>query len=140
MKLLLENWRKFLTESNCSLYRTGMCDAYAIAQHQMTGLPIFLIQGKWWDDEYEEWATEPCHLVVKDEESGKYIDVGGEKTEEELKQDCHFMNADKIEEIEFVKVSPEEAREIFTTEGVSDEEIEDAKNFIEKEKRDETFT
>ena len=131
MKHLLTEWRKFIVEQDaCSIYRGGMCDAYALAQNQLTDAPMFLVQGKWWDEEYEEWATEPCHLVVKVGEN-RYLDVDGEKDEEELKQNCFFSGP--VEEVEIVPTTPEEAQEIFTTEGVSDEDVERAKDFIRQQ-------
>ena len=41
----------------------------------------------WWDEEFEEWATEPCHLrkIVISRRENRYLDVDGEKDEEELK-------------------------------------------------------
>jgi hypothetical protein len=131
MKLLLENWRGYLNEarSPCSIYRSGMCDAYAIAQHELTGDPIFLVQGKWWDDEWEEWATEPCHLVTMAD--GAYFDVDGKKTEEDLKQSCLFSGP--VQEVEIIAISASEAREIFTVEGVHDEDVERAKEYIQNE-------
>jgi len=129
MKLLLENWRKYIIkESSCGMYRTGMCDAFALAKHELTGLPIYLVQGKWREDD-DYWATEPCHMVVSDGDS--FIDVGGRKTEEDLKQNCYFSGP--VEEVEIIEITPEEAREIFTVEGVHDEDIERAKEYIQNE-------
>jgi len=133
MKLLLENWREYLKEGACNIYKTGMCDAYALAQNQLTGAPMFLVQGKWWDEDYEEWATEPCHVVVKVGEN-RYLDVDGEKDEEELKQACYFSGP--VEEVEIVPTTPREALYLFTMEGGSDEDVERAKDFIKQQSRE----
>ena len=81
-------------------------------------------------EEQLEWATEPCHLVVKVGEN-RYLDVDGEKDEEELKQNCFFSGP--VEEVEIVPTTPREAQGIFTMEGVSDEDVERAKDFIRQQ-------
>lgn len=132
MKKLMENWRRFsLNENRASLYRGGMCDAYALAKHEMTGLPIYLVQGKWIDEEWEEEATEPCHMLVGDGKT--FYDVDGARTEQDLKQNCYFSGP--VTEVEIIQISPREAREIFTVEGVHDEDIEQAKQFIQQQEQ-----
>jgi hypothetical protein len=117
--------QKFKTEIN--KFRTGDCDAFAIALFRLTEkkAPIYVVRGYFTEDGEEFY--EDCHMVVK---WGKdqYVDVDGEHTVQELKDRCYFNNP--IERIELVKVSEEEARTIFSMEGVSEAQIERATQFF----------
>jgi hypothetical protein len=108
-------------------YTMGMCDAYAIALHQIYGYPLYVIYGVYKDEDDEE-NMEPCHIVAK--KGNKYLDVRGERTKEELLKNCVFMN--KVFKVKFIETSEEEARYIFTSEGVSSADIVKAKKEILK--------
>jgi hypothetical protein len=64
----------------------------------------------------------------------RYLDVDGEKDEEELKQACYFSGP--VEEVEIVPTTPREALYLFTMEGGSDEDVERAKDFIKQQSRE----
>ena len=135
MKLLMEQWRKYLEESSsvCSIYKRGLCDAYALALHKMYGYGMAVVRGWFPDDlgDEDEEAYEDCHLVgVKDD--GTFVDVDGDKSEEDLKKDCFFHNP--VTRITIEPVSEEEAKHLFTVEGVTDEQIQDAIKFIKKQR------
>ena len=134
MKLLMEQWRKYLEESSsaCSIYKRGLCDAYALALHKVFGYGMAVVRGWYPDDlgDEDEEAYEDCHLVgVKDDCT--FVDVDGDKSEEDLKKDCFFHNP--VTRITIEPVSEEEARHLFTIEGVTDEQIQDAIKFIKKQ-------
>ena len=114
--------------SESSKYKTGLCDAYAIAMHRLFGYPIFAVRGYFKED--GEWNTEDSHLVVKS--GAKFIDVDGAKTKKELIDQCHFTVGLGISKVKIEEVSEEEAAYIFTTEGVSEEQISDAENYINR--------
>jgi hypothetical protein len=107
-------------------YKKGYCDAYAIALGRFLGKELYVVRGYYTDLDGER-TYEDCHAVVKIKD-GYYQDVTGERKEEELKNECLFNN--KIEEIEIEPISEEELRYAFTSEGVSDSEIEIATEFI----------
>ena len=107
-----------------SKYKTGFCDAYAIAMHRIFGYKIFVVRGFY--KLYGEWEIEDSHMVVKDK--NKFIDVDGAKSSKELIYQCMFTC--KVEKVKLVEVSEEEAKFIFTCEGVSDEQISEAIDFI----------
>jgi hypothetical protein len=131
MKLLLENWKKYvLKESNkCSYYKRGMCDAFALALHKRTGYPLYVVRGYYWDIWNEDEAYEDSHMVAKKGENA-YLDVDGLKTSEELISNSLFMN--EITRVDIVPISQEEALYTFTSVGVSDEDIEEAEQYIEQ--------
>ena len=125
------NWKKFvLKESNkCSYYKRGMCDAYALALHRKTNYPLYVVRGYYWDDWSEEEAYEDAHMVVKKQDN-VYLDVDGEKNYNELISNSMFTN--KVEKVDIVPISYNEALYTFTMEGVSEEDIKEAEDYIEK--------
>jgi hypothetical protein len=107
-------------------YRVGLCDAFAIALHQLTKLPLGAWVGEYYDDFTEETELEYAHLcVVVSFENKTWIDVDG--LHNELPKNIHFDN--QIESIKLIAVTENDAREIFTVEDL-DDDIETAKDFI----------
>ena len=123
-------WNKFfLKESNqCSYYKTGMCDAFALALHKKTKYPLYVVRGYYWDEWNGDEAYEDVHMVVK-KGNDQYLDVDGQKSYKDLINNSLFMN--KVTRFEIVPISKEEALYIFTSIGVSDEDIEEAEQYIE---------
>ncbi|MFY8211833.1 MAG: hypothetical protein ACOVLB_04140 [Candidatus Nanopelagicus sp.] len=119
---------ELLTESvNKSQYRTGMCDAFAIALHNITQLPLGAWTGFYYDDFEEEDVPETCHVCcVKSFETLEWIDVDG--VHKGIPKNCHFSNP--VESIKLLPITREEARYVFTMEGVTEEEIKTAERLI----------
>lgn len=110
-----------------STYRTGMCDAFAIALHNITKLPLGAWTGFYYDDFEEEDVTETCHVCcVKSFENLEWVDVDG--THRGNPRNCHFNNP--IDQVKLLPITVEEAHYVFTTEGVSEEDIKIAEQFI----------
>lgn len=120
--------KDLLIESvNKSTYRTGMCDAYAMALHNITKLPLGAWTGFYYDDLEEEYVPETCHVCcVKSFDKLEWVDVDG--THQGEPDNCHFVN--NIEYMKLVPISVEEAQYIFTMEGVSEEDVKTAEEFI----------
>jgi len=116
-----------LESINPSKFRTGMCDAFAIALHKLTNLPLGSWTGFYFDDLEEEYVPETCHVCcVKSFENLEWIDVDG--LHKGQPDNCHFIN--KIEYMKLLPITVEEAYNIFSMEGVSQQEIEIAKDYI----------
>jgi hypothetical protein len=112
-----------------SIFRTGLCDAMAIALHEITKLPLGVWRGTYIDDYDEEEAYEDCHMcVVVSFPQHKYLDVDGIHTD---MPNCYFSN--QITEVNLVPISRQEAIHTFTMEGVTVDDIEDAKSFIKND-------
>ena len=110
-----------------SIYRAGMCDAFAMALHQLTKLPLGAWTGYYYDDIEEEYSTEISHICcVKSFDQIEWIDVDG--LHRGKPQNLYFNN--KIESIKLVPISEEDARYVYTMEGVSEMDIKKAKQFI----------
>ena len=109
-----------------SPYRVGLCDAFAIALHQLTKLPLGAWVGEYYDDFMEETELEYAHLcVVVSFENNTWIDVDG--LHSGLPKNIQFDNA--VENVKLIPVTENDARELFTVEDL-DSDIETAKNFI----------
>lgn len=107
-------------------YRVGLCDAFAIALHQLTKLSLGAWVGEYYDDFTEEDELEYAHLcVVVSFENQTWIDVDG--LHSGLPKNIHFDN--QIENVKLIPVMENDAREIFTAEDLNDD-IETAKDFI----------
>ena len=113
-------------------FTSGDCDIFAIAKHRVTGFPIYVIRGYYYDDVFEEEVYEDCHIVLK-LPNGNYLDYNGESTEEELKSDAVFNN--EIKYIKFVEISEEEASGIFSCQD-QEEEIKDVMKTFENFNKD----
>jgi hypothetical protein len=101
-----------------------MCDAMAIAMHETYGYPIAVWRGVFPDDLGDEGdeATEDAHMCVVLPD-GSWADVDGIHVGEP--DNLRFDSP--VTRVELVKITPEEARHIFTIEGVTDSQIEQAK-------------
>ncbi len=115
--------RKFIDLME-NIYKMGMCDAMAIALHQKYGYPLGVWRG-FFPDEYGEdgeEAYEDAHMCVILPD-GKWVDVDG------VHQGTppNLIFNENIHRIELVKISEDEARYIFSMDGVTDEQIETAK-------------
>ena len=116
-----------LEQVNPSSYRTGMCDAFAIALHNLTKLPLGSWTGFYYDDLEEEYVPETCHVCcVKSFDKLEWFDVDG--LHQGKPDNCYFVN--EIEYIKLLPISVEEAHYIFSMEGVSEEQIKVAKEYI----------
>ena len=101
-------FKDFLNENYMDYFdfNVGDCYIYAIAQHRVTGYPLFVVNLYFKEDDWEElddgeWAYdhETAHVVVK-APNGKYLDHEGEYDEESLKELC------KTNYTEFIKIEP----------------------------------
>lgn len=102
-----------------SSYRSGMCDAMALALHSITHLPLGIIYVVY-DDDGEEAMT-PGHAVVTLPD-GRYLDVDG--AHEDLPSaDQMVIGIDDIIRVELLPADEEEVRYAFSMEGVSGHEI-----------------
>jgi hypothetical protein len=106
-----------------SRYRGGYCDAYALAIHRLHDYPLAVVRGYWYDPEWESEEYEDCHVVAV-KEPGVYLDVDGEHSRDDLVRRCLFGGP--VERVEIEPVSEEEARFLFTMEGVPDADIDEA--------------
>lgn len=117
------------TRDSRSVYRTGMCDAMALALHEITKLPLGIWRGIYIDDFDEEEAYEDCHMcVVISFKTQKYLDVDGIHTGV---PNCYFSN--NVTEVKLMPLTKEEAVETFTMCGVDSGDIEKAKDFIKND-------
>ena len=113
-------------------FNCGDCDIYAIALHRVYGYPLYVVNGYYkeddWDEEagYTEYWNEPAHIVVK-LPNGNYMDSDGEVTEEQLKEDCAFGN--KIEYIKIEPITEKDAMHVYSGED-QEEDIERVIKFI----------
>lgn len=112
---------------NQQRYRLGMCDAMALALHRHYGYPLAVWRGFFPDefgDEGDE-AYEDAHMcVVLPDRS--WADVDGLHSA----QPENLIFNQPVTRVEMVPVSEEDARQIFTTDGVTDEQIEEASSHM----------
>ena len=107
-------------------FNCGDCDVYAIALHRVYGYPLYVVNGYYKEDDWDEEAgytgyyNEPAHIVVK-LPNGNYMDSDGEVTEDQLKADCAFGN--KIEYIKIEPITEQEAMYVYSGED-QEEDIE----------------
>lgn len=107
-------------------YTSGFCDAMALALHRMTGLPVALWRGRYYDDWNDEYAFEVAHaVVILDRDAQRYADVRG--IQEGPSPDLQFN--EPVDRIELVEAGVEDVRYAFTCEGVSHEDIQEAARF-----------
>jgi hypothetical protein len=127
LRFILSRPKQVNESDSKSIYRSGMCDAFAMALHQLTKLPLGAWTGYYYDDFEEDYATEISHICcVKSFDQIKWIDVDG--LHRGHPQNLYFNN--KIESIKLVPISEEDARYVYTMEGVSEMDIKQAKQFI----------
>lgn len=120
----------FEVVDNKRQYRVGMCDIFAIALHNLTDLPFGAWGGKYYDEYTEEDEWEYCHLcVVLDFQTPKWADVDGVHSGKP--QNCYFNNP--VENIELVRVSRQEAEEMFTACPIDDSSIKQAEDHIKSD-------
>lgn len=118
-----------LSEHN---FNCGDCDVYAIALHKIYGYPLYVVNGYFKEDDWNEeegytgYWNEPAHIVVK-LPNGNYMDSDGEITEQQLKADCAFSN--KVEYIKIEEITEEEAMHVYSGED-QEEDIERVVKFI----------
>lgn len=125
---------KFTDEYDLSKhnFNCGDCDVYAIALHRVYGYPLYIVNGYYKEDDWDEEAgytgyyNEPAHIVVK-LSNGNYMDSDGEVTEEQLKADCAFGN--KIEYIKIEPITEQEAMYVYSGED-QEEDIERVVKYI----------
>jgi len=116
----------YFIEDSCS-YKLGNCEVFAIALSELLNKPLYVVRGFYWDNNIKENVYEDCHVVVK-VSNNNYMDVDGIKNEEEIKLSCMFLN--DIKKIKLIKITKEEAKFIFSTEGILEKDIEKAKQII----------
>jgi hypothetical protein len=113
-------------KSDASLYRSGMCDAFAIALHDLTNYPLAAWGGTYYDDFEEEDVIEYCHVVVTIPNSNKWIDVDG--IHDSPPDNCFFNN--DVKKLQLYPISRDEATYIYSMEGVSENDIDRAIAYI----------
>ena len=119
-----------VTKDSRAIYRGGMCDAMAIALHDLTKLPLGAWKGSYIDDDDEE-QYEFCHVcIVLSFQNQEWVDVDGIHSE---RANCHFTFP--VDKIELVPISRQDAAGLFTMEGVSTEDVQTAKAFIASDPR-----
>jgi hypothetical protein len=116
-------FRQWLVEN---VYKSGMCDAFAVALHRKFNWPLAVIRGyyEWDDEEYFEDA----HAVAIPSR-GQVADCVGIRPQSEAIDSCFFSNP--ITRKELVLVSEKEMMGLFTMEGVSEADIVQALKHIE---------
>ncbi len=118
------------TSDKRSVYRTGMCDAMAIALHELTGLPLAAWRGTFFDEVFDEESTEDCHIcVVVSFNATKWIDVDGVHTG--IPKNCFFNNP--VTEVNLVPITKNDAAMTFSSDGVTPDEVGQAKDFIKND-------
>jgi hypothetical protein len=127
LRFILSRPKQVNESDSKSIYRSGMCDAFAMALHQLTKLPLGAWTGYYYDDFEEDYATEISHICcVKSFDQTEWIDVDG--LHRGRPKNLYFNN--KIESIKLVPISEEDARYVYTMEGVGEMDIKQAKQFI----------
>jgi len=122
-------------------FNCGDCDIYAIALHRIYGYPLYVVNGYFkeddWDEEgFTEYDREPAHIVVK-LPNGNYMDSNGEVTEDELKEDCAFGN--NIEYIKIEEITEQEAMHTYSGEDQEEDIQRVMKHITNKEKLSESL-
>lgn len=111
------------------VYRGGMCDAMALALHDLTRLPLGLWRG-FFPDEYgdeEDEGYEDCHaVVVISFDPPRWIDVDG--VHEGEPDNCHF--AQPVTRLQLVPATKQDVRDAFTMEHFKPAIVRQAKQFI----------
>jgi hypothetical protein len=114
------------------LYRMSMCDAMALALHELTSLPLGLFRGYFPDpdgDEGEE-AYQDCHaVVILDSQIPRWLDVDGIQSGIPVDRLSLDPLGDSVR-WELVPATSEEVLEAFTVEGVAEHDIARAREFI----------
>lgn len=109
-----------------SKYRHGLCDAMAVALHEIYGYPLGLWRGYYLDPYAEgedgaEEAWEDAHACVMLPD-GSWADVDGIHTEQ---PNLHFSS--NVTRIELVPASMDEVCSAFTMGVIDPDDIDDAK-------------
>lgn len=112
------------------IYRLGMCDAMALALHQLTKLPLGVFRGYFADYDGTMLWDDYHAAVVVDWKTPVWIDVAG--VHHGIMNLPDFGNRQDVE-VKLDPVTAEEMHEIFTTEGVTQDQIDEAIAFIEND-------
>jgi hypothetical protein len=106
-------------------YMMGMCDAMGIALHRLTGLPLVKViaRKRSVDPDFFEWDEEPVHIAVK--QGSRLLDAAGWIGVRDAKATALSTLKPPFRVI-VEPISEEEAAELFTVEGVTEEQIEEA--------------
>lgn len=109
-------------------WATGDCDVMAKAIHEKTEQPVFVVRGTYYDEEFDEMNYEDCHVVVMIGRN-QYMDYEGNHTKDDVIERCVFMH--DVIRIDLVPISVEELDTVFNMEGISEEGLKIAKEFLE---------
>lgn len=119
--------KEFIIESK--QYKTGLCDVFAIALHELTGLPLGGWAGIYYDDLFDEEAKEFCHAcVVLSFENTEWLDVDG--YHKGAPDNCMFNN--QVDRVELFPLNKTEVSELFTSCDLDSTQIQQAKQYILK--------
>lgn len=102
-------------------YSAGMCDVFALALHRLLGWPLAVVRGAMEDEWGEDWYEDAHAFVLAPEGGG--ADVRGIRPIDEIVGECAFSNPS---EVSVVEVGEKEMCSLFTVEGVSEEDIDEA--------------
>jgi hypothetical protein len=115
-----------------TVYRMAMCDAMALALHELTSLPLGLFRAYYPDPDGNEGeeAHQDCHaVVILDPQTPRWLDVDGIQSAIPVERLTLDPLGDSVR-WELVPATSEEVAEAFTVEGVSEHDIARARDFI----------
>lgn len=126
-----------------SLYKSGLCGEMAVALHELTGLPLGIVSGRftvdqnmvdkpgsmYFDDDVGSTQYENCHAVVVVSENS-WLDVDGEHSG--VPDNCMFTSKN-IEDVIIRKAGREDVEAAFSMLGFDEQDIKEAKDFIQSQ-------
>ena len=120
------NWYKISQKMDANAFCRGYCTEFAIALHRLTGWPIVVFNEVVKED--DEYYFNLVHVAVKSP-SGKYVDVRGARTEQEIANNLLKTDATPLKDYKIESVSEED---LYAATEVNEVAIEEAEFFISK--------
>lgn len=113
----------------------GFCDAFAIALHRLSGLPLASVCGKVVEEDGDIRYDDHHLVIIEDYQTETFIDAAGRRFgldpwRRDIGSNC-FVDCRTVE-ILLRPVSIDEALFIFTTTGVSENEVAEAMDCIKE--------
>jgi len=123
------NWYKKSQKLNPDCFCRGYCAEFAIALHRLTGWPTIAFNEVVKEDGEEYYNL--VHTVVKSP-NGKYVDVRGIRTEQEIANNLLATDATPLKDYKLENVSEED---LYASTEINEVAIEEAEFFISKHRK-----
>lgn len=120
-------------EEDKNLYRSGMCDALAIAISRRLGLPLGMIGGETNPGSEDGPKFQPCHAVaVLDWSMPRWIDVDGLHTGFE---GANVFLIGRVDHVRIIEASEEDILRRFSVSGLTEDDIAAAEAFLDSDEK-----